>query len=48
MDSSKFSMRKTKVSPMLGGRLKDKNELKGNSIVAKKKIILRQIFIFCQ
>jgi hypothetical protein len=36
MDSSKFSMRKTKVGPMLYARLKDKCELKGNSIVAKK------------
>jgi hypothetical protein len=36
MDSSKFSMRKTKVGPMIYARLKDKCELKGNSIVAKK------------
>jgi hypothetical protein len=45
MDSSKFSMKKTKVDPMLYARLKDKCELNGNSIVAKK-IILRKIFIF--
>jgi hypothetical protein len=36
MNSSKFSMRKTKVGPMLDARLKDKSELKGNSIFAKK------------
>ncbi len=36
MDSSKFSMWKTKVGPMLDARLKDKSELNGNSIVAKK------------
>ncbi len=36
MNSSKFSMRKTKVGPMLDARLKDKSELKGDSIVAKK------------
>jgi hypothetical protein len=29
-------MRKTKVGPMLDARLKDKSELKGDSIVAKK------------
>ncbi len=36
MDSSKFSMRKTKVGPMLDARLEDKSEFKGNSSVAEK------------
>jgi hypothetical protein len=36
MNSSKFSMRKTKVGPMLDARLEEKSEFKGNSIVAEK------------
>jgi hypothetical protein len=38
MNSSKFSMKKTKVGPMLDARLKDKNELKGTSIVEKNRL----------